>query len=210
MSLTVHSWEKRMEVVSRYMLLGNMRVVSEQTNIPYNTLVEWKKSEWWPELVDQLRRQKKGKTNESITKLIEQSMDVMQDRLENGDFILNNKTGEIVRKPVGIKEATTIATQLLQRQAVIEQMEQKLTSDKDTVADTLTLLAKEFQKWNRTNKNNAEEIPFVEVVERAIHDQRETGLQEGSGSLHEQAGSNQETSGAEQSPSYDGKSGESS
>jgi hypothetical protein len=210
MSLTVYSWEKKMEVVSRYMLLGNMRVVSEQTGVAYATLVDWKKSDWWPELVDQLRRQKKGKTNESITKLIEQSMEVMQDRLENGDFILNNKTGQIVRKPVGVKEATTIATQLLQRQAVIEQMEQKLTADKDTVADTLTLLAKEFQKWNRTNKNAAEEIPFVEVVDRALYDKRQTGLQEGSGEVHEPAGSNSETSGAEQSPSNNGESRQSS
>jgi len=174
------SWDKRMDAVARYMLLGNMRVVSEQVGVTYNTLVEWKRSSWWPEMVETIRRQKKGKTNQSITKIIEQSLDVIEDRLENGDFIMNNKTGEIVRKPVGVREATTIAHQLLQRQTAIEELENKMSRSEDTVQETLTLLAKEFQKWNKTKKNNAEEIPFVEIVEEAknhaVHEEWETRL----------------------------------
>lgn len=192
-------WDKRMEVVGRYMLLGNLRLVSEQTGVHYNTLVEWKKSEWWPEVVAQLRQEKKSKQNANITKLIEQSLDVMADRLENGDYVLNNKTGQVVRKPVGVKEATTIAHQLLQRQTAIEELENKMARSEDTVQETLSLLAKEFQKWNKLKNNNAEDIPFVEVVSTvrdnyklagetsAVHDQREARLQEGSGSVHEQA-----------------------
>ncbi len=170
------SWDKRMDAVARYMLLGNMRVVSEQVGVTYNTLVEWKRSSWWPEMVETIRRQKKGKTNQSITKIIEQSLDVIEDRLENGDFIMNNKTGEIVRKPVGVREATTIAHQLLQRQTAIEELENKMSRSEDTVQETLSLLAKEFQKWNKTKKNNAEEIPFVEIID-AVHEKREEGLQ---------------------------------
>lgn len=178
------SWNKRMDAVARYMLLGNMRVVSEQVGVPYYTLVEWKRSSWWPEMVETIRRQKKGKTNNSITKIIEQSLDVIEDRLENGDFIMNNKTGEVVRKPVGVREATTIAHQLLQRQQAIEELEAKLSSNEDTVQETLSLLAKEFQKWNKTKKNNAEELPFVEITS-AVHDQRKARLQEGSGEIYE-------------------------
>ena len=184
------SWNKRMDAVARYMLLGNMRVVSEQVGVTYNQLVEWKRSPWWPEMVETIRRQKKGKTNQSITKIIEQSLDVIEDRLENGDFIMNNKTGEIVRKPVGVKEATTIAHQLLQRQQAIEELEAKLSSNEDTVQETLSLLAKEFQKWNKTKRvskdnENAEDLPFVEIID-AVHDQREARLQEGSGEIYEQ------------------------
>ena len=178
------SWEKRMDAVARYMLLGNMRVVSEQVGVTYNQLVEWKRSPWWPEMVETIRRQKKGKTNQSITKIIEQSLDVIEDRLENGDFIMNNKTGEIVRKPVGVREATTIAHQLLQRQQAIEELEAKLSSSEDTVQETLSLLAKEFQKWNKTKKNNAEDLPFLEITS-AVHDKREARLQEGSGEIYE-------------------------
>ena len=157
------SWEKRMDVVARYMLIGNLRVVSEQTGVNYRSLIEWKKSDWWPEMVEQLRRQKKGKTNDSLTKIIEQSLDVMQDRLENGDFVLNNKTGEIVRKPVGVKEATAIATGLIQRQLQLEELMDKTEKNSDTVAETLTLLAKEFQKWNKKQHRTGD----IEEIGRA-------------------------------------------
>ena len=60
-----YSWEKRMDVVAKYMLLGNMRAVSEQTGVNYATLMDWKKSDWWPDMVDQIRRQKKTKTRKT-------------------------------------------------------------------------------------------------------------------------------------------------
>ncbi len=173
---TAYSWEKRLDVVSRYLLLGNMRVISEQTGIDYNTLLSWKKSDWWPDMVEQIKRQKKGKTNEHITKIIEQSLEVMQDRLDNGDFILNNKTGEIMRKPVNIKDATTIATSLIQRQLQVEESMERDNKSSDTVQETLTMLAKEFQKW--TKKKPSEDIvdiPFTET-DHAIHEEREARL----------------------------------
>lgn len=183
------SWEKRMECVSRYMLLGNMRVVSEQTGVGYDTLIEWKKSDWWPDLVEQLRRQKKAKTSDSITKIVEQSLDIMQDRLENGDPFFNQKTGKVEYKPVSVKDATTIASSLLQRQLQLEELAQKHEVQADTVQETLSLLAKEFKKWNKSSS--------TEVIEDAVYAQREAGLQEGGGSVHQQALSNQETSRAE-------------
>ena len=170
---SAYSWDKRLEVVSRYMLLGNLRLISEQTGVSYDTLCDWKKSEWWPETVAQIKREKKNKTNDSLTKIIEQSLEVMTDRLEHGDFIMNNKTGEIVRKPVGVKEATAITSQLLQRQLQIEEMMERTERSTDTVNETLALLAREFQKWNK-------KLPQAEVVDvvakeptSAIHDQRQ-------------------------------------
>lgn len=157
-----------MEVVSRYMLLGNMRVVAEQTNVPYSTLVDWKRSDWWPDMVDQIRRQKKNKTNESLTKIIESSLEVVQDRLENGDFVLNNKTGEIVRKPVSVKDANQIAASLLQRQQVLEDFIEKNDKTQDTVQEVLAQLAGEFKRWN---KSGATDVAFKEK-NLAIHDQR--------------------------------------
>ena len=224
--LTDVSWEKRLDCVARYMLLGNMRIVSEQTGVHYVTLSEWKRSEWWPEMVEQLRRQKKQKTSDSITKVVEQSLEIMQDRLENGDPFFNQKTGKIEYKPVGVRDVTTIASSLLQRQIQLDELAEKNAVKTDTVQETLATLAKEFQKWNKKTPEIVD-VEAVEVVEKppwrlrqymkqyrtekddnAIHDQREARLQEGSGPLHEQAFCNQETCGAEQGPSDDGESRE--
>jgi hypothetical protein len=187
------SWTKRMEVVARYMLLGNMRLVSEQMNIPYNTLTTWKSSSWWPEIVEQLRRQKQTKTNQSIVRLIEQSLEVMEDRLQNGDFVFDQKTGQVVRKPVNVRDATAIATNLLQRQQAQEELEQKVNTKSATVQETLTLIAQELKKHNRITGP----IEDAKVIQHAIHEEREEGLQTGSSSVYEQTGSNQETSRTE-------------
>lgn len=159
-----HSWEKRMDVVATYMLLGNLRVVSEKHDIPYSTLIDWKKSDWWPEMVEQIRRQKKSKTASSITDLVENSLDVLKDRLENGDWVLNQKTGEMVRKAVPAKDALAIANHLIQRQLQIEEVVEKTQQTQDTVQETLVLLAKEFQKWNRNEKTKeAIDVDFKEI-----------------------------------------------
>lgn len=164
-NISVYSWEKKMEAVSRYMLLGNMRVVSEQLNVPYSVLADWKRSDWWPEMVDSLKRQKKSKTNEHLTKIIETSLDIVQDRLENGDFFVNQKTGKVDRKPVSIRDASQITTNLLQRQIQLEELVERSQKTEDTVQDVLTKIALEFKRWN---KNNATDIEYVEVVPNAI------------------------------------------
>ena len=223
--LTDASWEKRLNCVARFMLLGNMRLVSEQTGVSYDTLAEWKRSEWWPEMVDQLRRQKKQKTSDSITKVVEQSLEIMQDRLDNGDPFFNQKTGKIEYKPVGVRDVTTIASSLLQRQIQLEELAERSAVKTDTVQETLATLAKEFQKWNKKSPEiiNVEDAVVVEkpvhhlhkyMVQRrkegnALHDQRKEGIQEGGSPVHEQAVCDQEACGAEQGPSDDGESRES-
>ena len=159
------------------MLLGNMRVVSEQTGISYPVLCSWKNADWWPELVAQVKKQKQAKTNNSIVKLIEQSLDVMQDRLDNGDWVFDQKNGTSVRKPVSVRDATAIATSLLQRQQVAEEMESRQATTSATVQETLSLLAAEFKKY--TGK------PILKDVEDAVEISPKDKLPEHLRAIHE-------------------------
>lgn len=201
-----YPWSVKTEVVTRYMSVGNMRLISEVMNIPYNTLVDWKKEPWWADLVEEVRKAKRSKTNNKITRIIEDSLELIEDRLANGDFILNNKTGQIERKPVPLRDVANVTNQLLTRQLQLEELSDKMEQRSETVQETLKLLAKEFSKWQRIqNKSNS---TTVEVKENnlALHDQWETRLQEGSGEVYEQTFGSEEEGGAEQSSSYDGES----
>ena len=146
-------WDRRLAAVSRFMLLGNMRIVSEQIGVSYDTLMDWRKTEWWPELVDQVKRQRKSKTNDSITKVVEQSLDIMQDRLENGDWVHDQKTGQVIRKPVNARDAAAIATALMQRQEAIEASLDKVATNEESKEDQLVKLAQEFQRWAKKTQN---------------------------------------------------------
>ena len=178
------SWEQKVEVATLFMQLGNMRLVCEKTDVPYQTILDWRKTEWWPELIDEIKQIKRSKTGTKLAEIIEQSIAVVQDRLENGDFVLNNKTGEINRRPVSLRDAAVVTNNLITRQIQMEELAEKLVNRKESVKETLAVLAREFAKMNKLQeKAKAETIEFKESS-NAIYEERQEGLQEGSGSLH--------------------------
>jgi hypothetical protein len=159
-----YSWQEKANAATLYMVNGNMRLVSELTEIPYPTLVDWRKAEWWGTLIEELKSAKKAKMGAKMEQAVTTSLELIQDRLENGDFILNNKTGEIQRKPVALRDVAQVANSLLTRQLQIEEISNKLNHSENTMQDTLNMLAKEFQKFNRLQSNKqAETIEFKEV-----------------------------------------------
>jgi hypothetical protein len=193
-----YTWEKKIEVATKYMALGNMRLVSELCKVDYRTLVNWKKEKWWADLIDEIKKSRQTETNSKLSKLVDMSLDVIKDRLKNGDFILNNKTGSIDRKPVSLRDANSVAKDLLGAQIRMEEMTSKLEIQKESVQEQLKLLANEFSKWSKgLSKQNAQTINFKEVA-NALHDQREERLQEGSGEVYEQAIGGEEEGSAEQ------------
>lgn len=158
------TWEKKIDVVSKYMALGNARLVSELTKVPYQTLVVWRREPWWAEIVEEVRRTRQGEMNSKLSKIVDKSLSVIEDRLENGDIIMNNKTGDLVRKPVSMKDANSVTKDLLAHQIRVEELTQKSDIQKETVEDQLIVLAKEFSKWSRKLvQTNSTDVPFKEL-----------------------------------------------
>lgn len=192
LSVNQYTWSEKTDAAKRWIVLGNMRLVSEVTGIPYNTLHDWRKQDWWSELINEVRNGQKAQRNTKMNTVIEDSIEVIHDRILNGDVILNNKTGELQRKPVNLRDVGNLTNQLLTRQMQMEELSDRMESRKETVQETLSMLAKEFTKWQRIqNKQNATD---VEVIEDAVHEEREAGLQEGSSSVHLETRSQEEAS----------------
>lgn len=192
-----YTWEKKIDAATKYMALGNMRLVSELCKIEYRTLMYWRKTPWWSELIEEIKNTRQTEVNTKLSKIVDKSLSVIEDRLQNGDFVMNRKTGEIDRIPVNIKDANTITRDLLKHQIKQEEIVNRIQIQKETVQDQLKLLALEFAKWaKKPSKEGAVDIEFKEPV-NALHDQREEGLQEGSGEIYEPPGSDQEEDGAE-------------
>ena len=84
---------------------------------------------------------------------------MVQDRLEYGDFVFNQKSGEVIRKPVSLRDATKTASDLMTRQAALHKEASESTTNTATasVADQLKQLADEFAKFNKRNTGPVEE-----------------------------------------------------
>lgn len=159
------TYDTRLTVCELILQTQNHRLVAEITEVPLETIRDWKKQDWWPKIVEEVQKIKRAELNSRLTKIVDTALSKIEDRLENGDYVLNNKTGEVVRKPVSLKDANQVAKDILGQQISMQRAEHEVKIETDT-KDLLNNLAKEFAKLNRKIKqNSAEDIQFVEKIE---------------------------------------------
>ncbi len=112
--------QKKLEVLQSFILLGNLRRAAALNNIPEITAKKWKVTAWWKETEDELRRGSKLELSSKLTDLVNSALVVIADRLQDGDFVFNPRTGQFIRKPVSAEHANKIATQLIDRTLAVE------------------------------------------------------------------------------------------
>lgn len=160
------SWEAKQDVVQKMLVLNNIQTVSALTGVDASTISVWKKQDWWKELVDSYRQEENNKLDVRLSSVVAKSLDIVEHRLTHGEQVLNNKTGELMNRPVSMKDAARVATDLLARQYIIRKSSEEVVEKKETMRETLNSLAKEFARWaKKDSKADAEDLPFVEQVE---------------------------------------------
>ena len=168
---------QKIEAVTTYLMLGSLTLVASTLKININTLKLWKKSEWWKEVEADLRIQEDLQLSKRMQKIVERSLDVVEDRLENGDFVYDQKSGHLRRKPVAMKDAHKVQMDLAERRDVLinrHVANESITTDK--IEDTLSKLAKEFARIAATvNKGPVEVTDVLFGEEHLKNAKNETG-----------------------------------
>jgi transposase-like protein len=200
--------EKKIEAVTQYLALGNLKQVAAITGVSYPNIKLWKSQDWWKELEVEIKAARRLQTNSKLSKIVDKALATVEDRIENGDIVFNRKTNELERIPVSALTATKVANDLMQRQEALEKISvAEIQQDKtQTIQDQLKLLADEFAKFNTKRTIN---VQATEVID-AVYDERKEGLQEGERQVRLQALSSEEEGGEEQGESLDDEEGTSS
>jgi len=181
---TTWSQEARIAAVSQYLVLGNMALVSSVTKIPHQLLRAWKQQPWWAEIEQQVRATENLQMDSKLSKIVDKSLDAVLDRLENGEFVYNQKTGEIVRKQVNMKDAAKVSVDLITKRELLRgNATSRTEATQIPIEDQLKALALEFAKWQKPKEGAMDVIDVVSnVVEEndfAFHEEREEGLRSG-------------------------------
>lgn len=157
--------ETKIKVVEEWLTFGNLKLVAERNGIHYQTAKEWKVSKWWKEFEDDIQANRRIATQNKIGGIVDSGLDVVQDRLEQGDFFYDVQSGEVKRRPVSLRDAATAVNGLMQRQAILEKQNSQFANKEQTktIAEQLTLLASEFAKFTKRNNSSAEDIPYKEI-----------------------------------------------
>lgn len=158
---------QRIEAVKSYLLLGNLALTGRVLGIPEITLRQWKASAWWKDVVEEIKTQEKIELNSRLKKIVDASLTAVEDRLLNGDYQYDQKTGEIIRKPVNLKDAHRVAIDMQNRQDVIEKSTKEDVKSDEAVENKLLSLAEKFAEMATMamgkTKNDERTIDVVDV-----------------------------------------------
>jgi transposase-like protein len=161
--------KQKLEAAQSWLVLGNMSLVSRILGIPRITLQIWKASNWWKELIEDIKVQERMELSNKMKKIVEAAHTVVEDRLLNGDAVLNQKTGEIVRKPVNMKDAHRVAVDLLNQREAVEKATKGPTEMGDEAGDKLEKLAERFAEFSikavEKKLDNKRTIAMADVVD---------------------------------------------
>jgi transposase-like protein len=143
------SEKQKFEAVALYKLIGSLAEVARQLGVPIITVKVWHRQPWWKEYEQEIAHAAKTELTGKMKTIANKAMTVVEDRLDNGDWVFIPKTGEIKRKPISAHVANKILNDSVDRQFMIEklQREQIDDSNKDIINTRLQQLHQEFAKF---------------------------------------------------------------
>lgn len=116
----IWSDSQKIEAVTTFLALGNLALTAAVLKIPEGTLRIWKATIWWKDVQDELSIQEDLQLSSRLKNIIEGALAATEDRIKHGDYIYDTKKGELVRKPVAMKDAHRVAMDMTQKRIDIK------------------------------------------------------------------------------------------
>ena len=145
--------KKKMEAVVTWMTCGNLIQTSQLTGVPHDKIKTWKRQPWWMELVSEIRDDDNQELDAKYARIVKKALVVVEDRLDNGNFQMDQKTGRILRVPVSLGDSHRLMKDLVdQRASVLQNGKAEAEATPETVNDKLVKLASQFAEFALGNK----------------------------------------------------------
>lgn len=199
---------QKVEAVTLWLSMGNLALVAATLRIPEPTIRHWRSTQWWKEIAEEIQLQDKIQLSARAKNVIDKSMEVIADRLEQGDWIYDQKAGQMRRKPVAMKDALAVADKLMDRKDKLD----KTLVVQDSTESVEAKLTKLMEKFSAVASGAAQpqvtdviyvkegdspqEQSTLEENHNAPHEEREEGLQLRQG-ISETPGTSEEQGGEE-------------
>ncbi len=162
----MRSDDTKVDVVKTYLALGgNLTLTANVTEISRDTLKVWKASNWWKTIVEELQKQEKLELSAKTKRILEKTMEVLADRVINGDFIYDQKMGRLVRKPICAATAHKISVDLIDRTQLLDKATEEKDDETSTDLTRLADLAKRFELLANKQEQQITQKPVVQVTD---------------------------------------------
>lgn len=189
--------KKKLEGLTTYLATGTLAMTSAITGVPIETLRYWKRSPWWKEKIAELQDEDNIELGSKLTKVLEKSLAAVEDRLENGEYMYDPRTGKTKRIPAKLRDVHKVSTDLIDKKQMLLKANKptgEAEKGKQVTADHLVELAKAFAQFAQGQAPKAEKQVNeiiegeyqqhfddlgLETKENAISEERQEGLQAG-------------------------------
>lgn len=163
----VNKWwgdSQKIEAVQTYLMIGTVQGAARMLKIPEQTMYSWTRQPWWQEIVGELKLQDQLQLSSRLKKIVEKTFDVVEDRLEHGDYVYDQKSGEMRRKPVSMRDAHKVGLELDNKRTIL--LDRAVpTASEEAIDDKLNKLAEKFAAIVNGKKLTDEEPLDVEARE---------------------------------------------
>lgn len=164
------SQKKRLEVITTYLALGNLSEASRVCNVPIETLRKWKSTDWWKTTLDDIQSGENQRSDNKMSKVIDRALDILVDRMEQGDYQYDQKTGKLVKVPLKARDLERISSGLFDKRQLIRKLPTNIKANDLNHADRLLALAEQFAKF----AGNA--VPKEEIINEYIEGEWENHI----------------------------------
>lgn len=137
---------KRIEAVTAWMSTGSLPIAASTIGVPLETIRTWRKMPWWKEIEQQIKDEDNQELDAKFSNIIKKTLNTIEDRLDNGNFQFDPKTGRVIRIPVNLRDTHRVMTDLVDKRKVIRNEPTKLENN-EGVNDRLVKLAAQFAEF---------------------------------------------------------------
>lgn len=150
----------KIAAVTAYMVTGNTKKATKYCGVPSSTIDQWKKTEWWATLTQQVKKEKNDELDAQLTAILHMALDETIDRLENGDTYHNTRTGESYKMPINSKVLVSITDRLFDKRQLLRG-DVTSRSEKVSTDQKLAKLKQQFEQFSNAKDITGES----EVIE---------------------------------------------
>ena len=144
-----HSDNQRIQLVTTYLATGNLALAASTLEIPESTARRWKATDWWKQMVEDIRSEENLALDAKLHKVVDKSVEALLDRVENGDFQFDQRTGKMMRKPISARDASVVTRDMIDRRELLQGKKVVQQDNTRKMEDRLLKLAEEFSRFAR-------------------------------------------------------------
>lgn len=152
------SEQKRIEVATAHSMGLNATVIAATTGVSVHTIRVWRMEDWFKELVAEIVREDDNSSDAKLTKIVSKSLDVITDRLENGDFMYDKESSKFVRRPMYAKDVTRVADVMFDKRNLLRGKPTSISSKQEQISDRLLKIASEFERFVKSKTIEGEVV----------------------------------------------------